>query len=305
MMQHAETDTFLKPYLSRRVTMDTQAIVRGLAPQDELMRAACRMSRWINPDRPWKLTPEQSASVNYDPRILKLERAREKDRGKASQKQKYEELGREIRNEKQRLRDAPRIKIRKEWDQDQAVKDIEQQLSGLKFSENVKVKLESASNRTPEHTRLIECIVSLLGSTIEEEMQRFSDAVNAVIAYCKIEEGNACSVRHQARSIKSSLSPQSSRAIGPFNERLEVAIVSVYEEKRPRICFLCLGNEKKIIEERTHAFSTPGDLSKHFKRQHLRYIEEDDTITCPICKVLLDSRSHLQNHALSVHGTVS
>ena len=305
MMQHAKIDTFLKHYFSRRVTMDAQAIVRGFAPQNELMRAACRMSRWIDPDRPWKLTSEQSASVNYDPHVLKLERARHKHRARASQIQKHEELGREIRNVKQRLRDALRIKIKKEWDQEQAVKNIEQQLSGLKFSKNVKVKLESASNRTPEHTRLIECIVSLPGSTIKEEMQRRSDAINAVIAYCKIEEGNTCSVRHQALSIKFSQSLQSSRVMNPFDERLKAAIVAAYEEKRPRICFLCIGNEKKPVEERIHAFSTPGDLSKHFKRQHLRYIEENDTITCPICKVLLDSRSHLQDHALSVHGTVS
>jgi hypothetical protein len=69
IMRHADSKIFLNYYLSRRITADTQAIVRGIAPQDEMMRAACRMSRWIDPDRPRQLTPEQSASVNQNPRI--------------------------------------------------------------------------------------------------------------------------------------------------------------------------------------------------------------------------------------------
>ncbi|KAF2184210.1 hypothetical protein K469DRAFT_689528 [Zopfia rhizophila CBS 207.26] len=51
IMQHADTRTFLRHYLSRRVTADTQAIIHGVAPQDDIMQAACRMSRWINPER--------------------------------------------------------------------------------------------------------------------------------------------------------------------------------------------------------------------------------------------------------------
>jgi hypothetical protein len=64
MMQHAKMRTFINHYLSRRVTVDTQAIVCGLDPQYAVMRAACRMSRWIDPDRPQELTKEQSLSVD-------------------------------------------------------------------------------------------------------------------------------------------------------------------------------------------------------------------------------------------------
>ena len=49
IMQHADIRTFLRHYLSRRITADTQAIIRGLQPQDALMRAACTMSRSIDP----------------------------------------------------------------------------------------------------------------------------------------------------------------------------------------------------------------------------------------------------------------
>ncbi|KAG4413011.1 hypothetical protein IFR04_013848 [Cadophora malorum] len=72
MMQHAKIDTFIKHYLRRTVTADTRAIVSGYEPQRDLMRAACRMTRWIDPDRPQELTPEESLSINQDPVICRL-----------------------------------------------------------------------------------------------------------------------------------------------------------------------------------------------------------------------------------------
>jgi hypothetical protein len=44
MMGHASIATFLKHYLSRRITVDTQAVVRGIQPQAALMRAACNIA---------------------------------------------------------------------------------------------------------------------------------------------------------------------------------------------------------------------------------------------------------------------
>ncbi|KAJ5982414.1 hypothetical protein N7451_012514 [Penicillium sp. IBT 35674x] len=43
---------FLKSYLSRRISKNLPAIIRGLDPEEHIMRAACRMSRTIDPDRP-------------------------------------------------------------------------------------------------------------------------------------------------------------------------------------------------------------------------------------------------------------
>jgi hypothetical protein len=67
MLQHASMDTFIKHYLLRRVTADTAAIVRGLEPQYDMMRAICRMTRWIDLDQPQELTLEQSQSVSQHP----------------------------------------------------------------------------------------------------------------------------------------------------------------------------------------------------------------------------------------------
>src|SRR5438045_3034681 len=78
ILQHASIDTFLKHYLERRINVDVAKIYRGMKPEKELMRFACLMSRSIDPRCPWKLTPEQSVSVNDLPCIVKLARRAEK-----------------------------------------------------------------------------------------------------------------------------------------------------------------------------------------------------------------------------------
>jgi hypothetical protein len=102
--------TFINHYLPRRVTADTTAVVRGLRPRHALVRAAYRMNRWINPDRPQELTIEQFLSVNQHPRIRRLiaqqEKWKRRPQGKATEQPGYRALSREIVNEKQRQRCA-------------------------------------------------------------------------------------------------------------------------------------------------------------------------------------------------------
>jgi hypothetical protein len=109
-MQLADTRTFLTHYLPRRVTADTQAIVRGLEPQQDMMRAICRMSRSIDPRRTRKLTTLQSWSVNSNGRIQDLIKSRgflKRRLGRQATKiADYQAAGREFANERQRQRHA-------------------------------------------------------------------------------------------------------------------------------------------------------------------------------------------------------
>lgn len=90
-----------------------------------------------------------------------------------------------------------------------------------------------------------------------------------------------------------------------FDERaLEAAKVSVYKEEKPRICFMCLG-EDLPMDQRIHSFYSSGNPSKHFKRKHLEHIKKGDSLKCKLCEVPLAHKMHLQRHALKVHGTVS
>jgi hypothetical protein len=315
MMQHANMRTFINHYLSRRVTVDTQAIVRGLDPQYAVMRAACRMSRWIDPGRPQELTGEQPSSVNQHPRLRRLIATRDKLKhhfnGRATAEPAYQKLGREIAGERQRQRSALLRNIQRKWDQEQPVRIVERQLAGEKFSEDVKATLELSDDRPLEQKRLIETIMTLPGTTLEEEVCRRSAAINAVAAYCKFEEGGARGAPRKrpstgvARPIKTEGATQPVAA-DPDEQALNEAMLSVFQEKRPTICFICLGRRGLPVHKRVYSFASPGDLSKHFKRKHLTgELKEGQPIKCNVCQMTLMDKMHLQNHAQKIHGTVS
>ena len=90
-----------------------------------------------------------------------------------------------------------------------------------------------------------------------------------------------------------------------WHQALDKAKLSVYQKKRPMICFLCLGNQNLPMSKRIYSFSTPSDLSKHFQRKHISNLKEGEEITCNLCKISLQHKMHLQNHAMKIHGTVS
>jgi hypothetical protein len=131
MMGHASISTFVKHYLSRRITVDTQAVVRGIKPQATLMRAVCTMSRSIDRRRPRQLTAEQSLSVNDLPVIRSLldRRTSHKKRNKTSNPA-YAALTVKINQERQHQRQTLFKDIQARYEREQPVLDVERQLSG-------------------------------------------------------------------------------------------------------------------------------------------------------------------------------
>ena len=60
------------------------------------------------------------------------------------------------------------------------------------------------------------------------------------------------------------------------------------------------------LEELTHEFYTSaGDLTKHFPRRHLDRLSDDAQPRCEVSDLELKCKTHLQSHALLVHGTMS
>ena len=64
MLKYEKMETYIKYYLLRCVTANIRAIFCSMELSYDLIRLACRMLWWINPDRPQKLTDEQTRSVN-------------------------------------------------------------------------------------------------------------------------------------------------------------------------------------------------------------------------------------------------
>jgi hypothetical protein len=192
---------------------------------------------------------EEQSSVNQHPRVRKLIAQRDKwkrrFKGKATEQPVYKSLGAEISRERQRQRYALLKEIRDRWDQKQPVIDVERQLAGEKFSEDVKATLELSDDIPPEQKRLIKTIMTLPGTTLEEEVCRRNAAINTVAAYCKFEEGGARGASRKrpstrvARPIKTEGATQPVAA-DPDEQALNEAMLSVFQEKRPKICFICI-----------------------------------------------------------------
>jgi len=115
------------------------------------MRFACSMSRSIDPRRPRKLTPEQSASVNDLPCILKLrQRVQKLSRARLGSRREvqHQKAVKRLRNEKQRQRRLLRDDILERYKMEQPVKDSERQLSGMVVDEDTRDALVQADMST-------------------------------------------------------------------------------------------------------------------------------------------------------------
>lgn len=149
--------------------------------------------------------------------------------------------------------------------------------------------------------------MSLPGTTLEEEFRRRNAAINAVADYCKFEEGGAPARRGGRQATKPPVQKPNPQLMAARAEEqaLSAAMLSVFTEKRPTVCFICVARKNLPFNKRTYAFASPGDLTKHFKRKHLSNSSKGERYECNVCLMPLKDKMHLQNHAHTVHGTVS
>lgn len=305
-MDHANSVPLQRHYLGREIDKDLFSILRGIKSQHALVKQSCSVGHSISKRRPVDLTPEQSASVNTHPLIrrltLKLWTLRKGSR-------ECIEAHQTRRREKQRLRRELKQQIRDNWTAEQAVDDIERQLDGLGFAEPAPDT--SCRPQRPAQKRLMEVLKAPAATDLEGQYQRRDAAIDAITLYCTVQEGPTLPQRSSASTKRLRGSPGSDP---PLKSLLQAAVMSLFvkdERERPRRCFVCVGAALSLppddprIEELTHEFYTPGDLSKHFRRRHLSTLQANDSSECRVCDMTLEHKMHLQNHAHLVHGTVS
>jgi len=136
------------------------------------MRFACSMSRSINPRQPWKLTTEQSASNNGLPCIVKLNHRIAKLsglRGDPEGEEKYQKACRCLRSEKQWQRRLLLVDLVNSLKKEQPLIDSERQLSRKVVDEDTRDALERSDQITPEHLCLIDAILTLPETSLENE----------------------------------------------------------------------------------------------------------------------------------------
>ncbi|KAL4758475.1 uncharacterized protein BDW70DRAFT_141802 [Aspergillus foveolatus] len=230
--------------------------------------------------------------------------------------QRYCRAQRVFRNEWQRQRNRLVRENLERYKNEQPVIDSERQLSGKLLDSEVKGALERTGYMTPQHMILIDTILTAPGSTVEKEYQRRIAAINAVIAFCDVEEGspvrrpNASRKRPAVDALPST--PPAKRQHCPLPDRetttLSQAVASVCvknRDERPTVCFLCLGNPRMPENKRFKNYNTPGSLTRHFIDIHVVPYPKDMRVRCSICQEELESKAALLNHAERMHGTVS
>ena len=208
-------------------------------------------------------------------RIGEREKWKRRFQGTATQQPGYRILGRAISSARQRLRPALLKDLQDPWNLEHPVEVIERQLSGLKLSQDINATLDDNDEMAPIQKRLVETIMTLPGTTLEEEFRRRNAAIDVVAAYCHFQEGGAASLLRKRPPTQRAVPTPSKEtnlqlaAAEAEKQALTAAMLSVFKEKRPTICFMCLGENYLPFQKRVYSFASPGDLTKHFKRKHL------------------------------------
>jgi|SRR5436190_898026 len=75
-------------------------------------------------------------------------------------------------------------------------------LSGKVVDEEVRSALERSDYMTTEQLLLVDAVLTLPKKSLEKEYQRRIVAINAVMAYCGVEEGTSCRRSRPSRSVE-------------------------------------------------------------------------------------------------------
>jgi hypothetical protein len=194
--------------------------------------------------------------------------------------------------------------------------DLERQLAGKLVDTKVMDALEHKGSMPPQHLLMIDVMLSMPGATLEAELQRRINAINAMTAFCPVEEGRPTprSTQSCRRPVPDDKEPDppAKRQQHVLEDDTEVALRQAMEsvqvksqKQRPTICFLCLGNPNLPLKDRIAKHKTPGSLTRHFLRKHINPPWPARGVECNVCGVeLLAQKADLLNHAELCHGTV-
>lgn len=156
----------------------------------------------------------------------------------------------------------------------------------------------------------MESLTTPVDATLKGQYERRDRAIDAVAAYCLVEEGPAVNPTRSAASTRRPVGAPHGLAESP----LHIAVRTVFIKKqneRPRICFLCVSKALSLppndpqIDNLIRDFHAPSDLTKHFKRKYLAYIREGDRLECTVCQMSLQYKMDIQSHAYRIHKTIS
>jgi len=321
ILQHASSAIFQHNYLSRYITQDTQAIYRGLDPQTAIMKAASGMTRSIDPRRPRHLNDSQLAEVKRHPEVKLLLRMRNSlakriranygtiTRTKGTKiYARYQQIYRQHQSKEKAVRKALMAQVKASYGKRRPLADIDSQLNGspVRPEEKTAFEAESQAHLSEERRRAFTALFTFTTSEPAEECQRRADAVHAVTVLSRRQE---LPMRKASRIRQTYSTGDIKKLDGEADPATEpkVGLETFPIECLPMQCIFCLGQSELPLEHRKKTFRNHDGLKRHFHRKHLRHHPDGEPIDCPHpeCNARLCNKAHLQNHAATVHKTLT
>lgn len=306
----------------------TQATYRGTKPRTELIQAANRMSRLIDPRRPKGPTEEQKASLRQEAEIQALCRHRVQlyHRIRTSEfKFVYRAKGQPIHDEYQEAKRAVErlIKVREralkkqvqaEYDAIAPVNDIQAQLEG-----NAESIDQTVSTSRPvryafvERARVAHAFFDPPSAfNAEGDVNWRVSIVDDLVSLCPLQEGR---FRKASRKRRSRIIECDSEDVDAECTLNAVTSKSSESESEPQVrhlfplkckqyqCLHCLGDRTLPLEERLHNLGSKFSLRQHFDRCHTFRPGEPCPFPHSECAVImLSSMMHFKSHAANIHG---
>jgi Protein of unknown function (DUF3435) len=320
------------------IRYDTQAAYRGTAPRTQLIQAANRMSRLIDPRRPKELTEEQSANIRQEDEVQKLRDRRDelfrriRDQfkfvyradGHAIYKQ-YEEAKRALdRKIKARERELKK-QIQKEYNTIAPMQDIRAQLEGDTESIGPILPTSGPVRYTfMERSRIAKAFFDPpLTRGAKGDVGWRVSIIDDMVSICSRQEGVFRTARRIRRiqvkkghqdeggverrldAIKSKSKSKSEPEPVSESEREPESLVPNLLPLRCKTyqCLYCLGDAALPLKERLHNLGSKYSLQRHFDRRHLFQPGETCPFPHPACAAVpLNNVIHFKNHAATVHG---
>ena len=321
ILQHASSAVFQHNYLSRYITQDTHAIYRGLDPQTAVMRAASGMTRSIDPRRPRHLSASQLAEVNRHPEVRLLRRMRTRFAKRIRAKygtisrtkgmkiyEQYQQIYRQHQSKKKAVRKTLMAQAKATYGKRQPLADIENQLNGKMVGpeENAASEGERQLHLSEERRRAFVALFTFVPSEPAEACRRRADAISAVTALSRCQEAP---VRKACRTKQTDCAGDVPKPDSETKSetKLKLGLETFPIECLPTQCIFCLGRRDLSLEKCRKAFRNHDGLKRHFQRKHLRHYPNGKPIDCPHpeCDAKLLYKEHLQNHAATVHKTIT
>ena len=213
----------------------------------------------------------------------------------------YQHVHRAHRSKRKAVHKALMAEVKARYRKQQPLADIASQLAGPpeKQQEHLKSGSEAQVGLSEERRGAISALFTFTTSEAAEECKWRSEAIEAVTGLSKRQERpvrKVCQTRHSSHT-----------AVEMQAEESKAAPESFPIEYSPMQCIFCLGQSEMPLAGCRKAFRNRDGLKRHFCRQDLRHYPDGEPIDCPHpnCDARLSDKGHLQNHAATVHKTLT